>query len=69
MRLAFRTGNELDRRGVRYHLPPASVYDADGYLRQELASSRKRHDYHANPEYGRLMMTQLLTELADDGPL
>lgn len=55
---------ELDRRGIRYHLPPPEVFGEDGFLRPELASTRKLNDYHANADYGALMMAHLLEELA-----
>ncbi|MFK7985424.1 MAG: hypothetical protein AB8I08_05290 [Sandaracinaceae bacterium] len=58
---------ELGRRGIPYTLPPPEVYGADGLLRQELASTRKVNDYHANAKYGEAMVAHLLEDLAARG--
>lgn len=58
---AFR--DELDALGIRYHLPPPSVYDENGLMWQALANDTKQGDYHANGTYGALMMEHILGDL------
>lgn len=57
---------QLDALGMRYHLPPASVYDERGRMWQRMAQDRSEGDYHANAEYGRLMMEHILSEVSGD---
>lgn len=47
--------------GIACHHPPASVYDEDGAMFDVFA--KQPGDYHANVEYGRLMLEKILLEV------
>lgn len=54
---------KLDALGIAYHLPPREIYDEHGAMRDEFALSPG--DYHANADYGRLMLAKILREIDD----
>jgi len=56
-----RAVDELARMGITCHLPPQAIYDEHGAMLDMYA--KQPGDYHANPEYGRLMLTKILAEV------
>lgn len=60
-RFRDRAASRLDALGVSCHLPPAEVYDAHGAMVD--AFVKRPGDYHANPDYGRLMLSKILREV------
>ncbi|WP_137132526.1 hypothetical protein [Rhizobium sp. FY34] len=50
----------LEKMGIPCHLPPPEVYDENGAMLDSFAKSPG--DYHANPAYGRLMLSKILAE-------
>lgn len=61
-RFRDRTTERLNAQGIFCHHPPAEVYDENGAMRDEFVKAPG--DYHANPEYGRLMLSKIMKEVA-----
>lgn len=60
-RFRDRAVSRLEALGIRCHLPPPEVYDAHGSMLDAFA--KKPGDFHANPNYGRLMLAKILREV------
>lgn len=59
-RFRDRGTQRLSSMGIFCHHPPKEVYDDNGAMLDIFA--KQPGDYHANPEYGRLMLTKILKE-------
>ena len=53
----------LEGNGIEYYLPPEAVCLPSGFMQQKYASQKKAGDYHANAEYGKLMLERVLKNL------
>src|SRR5690606_20224077 len=61
---AFRAAvqRHLDSLGVRYVVPPAGVFDEQGFLREDMAQKAPNDFHHGNAGYGKAVIRALFLD-------